>query len=134
AYEGRESGTRPGGWGRLGVWGLRGCGVGLGAGLGLGALVGRGLSRAELSALADVKADLGSGARTSREARVERVYGWVLWSAVALLVVALPALIAGTAGLGLGLVWAMFQVGYISIKLLLIVVAGTAVALWGMVR
>ncbi|HZW89719.1 MAG TPA: M48 family metalloprotease, partial [Myxococcaceae bacterium] len=129
-----ESGARPERWVHLGLWILLGCVVVLGAWLGLVALLGRALSRAELSALADVKADLGSGARTSREARVERVYSWVLWSAVALLVVALPALIAGTAGLGLGLVWAMFQVGYISIKLLLIVVAGTAVALWGMVR
>lgn len=129
-----ESATRPKRWVLLGLWILLGCVVVLGAWLGLVALVGRALSRAELSALADVKADLGSGARTSREARVERVYGWVLWSAVALLVVALPALIAGTAALGLGLVWAMFQIGYISIKLLLLVVAGTAVALWGMVR
>ena len=129
-----ESVTRPERWFHLGLWILLGCVVVLGSWLGLVALVGRILSRAELSALADVKAELSTGARTTREARVERVYAWVLWSAVALLVVALPALIAGTAALGIGLVWAMFQIGYISIKLLLIVVAGTAVALWGMVR
>ena len=129
-----ESGTRPERWARLGLWLLLGSVVVLGSWLAIVALVGRALSRAELSALADVKAELGTGTRTTREARVERVYGWVLWSAVALLLVALPALIGGTAAVGLGLVWAMFLLPFISIKLMFIVVVGTAVALWSMVR
>lgn len=129
-----ESGTRPERWGGGGLWALLACAAVLGAWLGLVALVGRALSRAELSALAEVRADLGSGTRTPREARVERVYTWVLWSAVALLLVALPALLAGTAALGVGLVWAMFLLPVLSLKLVLLVVVGTAIALWGMVR
>jgi Zn-dependent protease with chaperone function len=129
-----ESATRGERWGLLGLWILGGCVMVLGSWLGLVALVGHVLSRAELSALADVRAELGTGTRTSREARVERVYGWVLWSAVALLLVALPALISGTAALGIGLVWAMFLLPYVYPKLVLLVVLGTAVAVWGMLR
>jgi len=102
--------------------------------LGIIALAGLVLSRGEVESLADVHANLEVQERTRAEARVDRVYSVVLWAAAVLLFVALPALIAGTLALGVGLIWAMFSMSYVLVKLVVVVGVGTALALHGLIR
>jgi Zn-dependent protease with chaperone function/Tfp pilus assembly protein PilF len=102
--------------------------------LGIIALAGRLLSRAEIQSLADVHANLEAQERTRAEARVDRAYSVVLWAAASLLFVALPVLITGTLALGGLLIWAMFSMQYVLVKLVLVVGLGTVIAVHGLLR
>jgi Zn-dependent protease with chaperone function len=108
--------------------------VSLWAGLGVIAFAARLLSRSELGALADIRTDLQKGVHTAEEVRVERAYGAVAGAAVALLVIAMPLLLAVTVGLAVALGWLMLQAhfGFYSIIALLFVSAASAA--WGILR
>jgi Zn-dependent protease with chaperone function/Flp pilus assembly protein TadD len=102
--------------------------------LGTIALAGLLLSRAEIQSLADVHAHLEAHERTRGEARVDRVYSVVLWVAASLLFVALPVLVVGTLGLGVGLIWAMLSMQIVFLKPVLVVAVGTLLAVFGLFR
>ena len=104
------------------------------AALAIIALIGLVLSRFQIQSLADAHAHLAANERTAAEALVNRIYAVVLWAAAVLLFVALPVLVVGTAGLGVAVLWAIFSMPFIPLKLVALVGIGTVLALYGLIR
>ncbi len=104
------------------------------AALAIIALIGLVLSRFQIQSLADAHAHLAANERTAAEALVDRIYAVVLWAAAVLLFVALPVLVVGTAGLGVAVLWAIFSMPFIPLKLVALVGIGTVLALYGLIR
>src|SRR5262249_4430465 len=71
------------------------------------------LARTSLGDLVEVQSDLETGAHTSGERRVERIYGLVVWSALLLLIVALPVLLLVTIAIAAGMVWVMLALHHV---------------------
>lgn len=121
-------------WAGLGLIGL---GIALAAiwlWLGALALATALLARTGLGDLAQVQSSLEGGVHTSRERRVERIYGLVVWSAVALLVISLPVLLIVTVGTVVGLVWLMVTIHHVFPWLIFLALLGAAGAAWGILR
>jgi Zn-dependent protease with chaperone function/Tfp pilus assembly protein PilF len=108
-------------WARL-AWGIP---LGMGVFLGLGLLgtwgAGRVLSSVQLGQLRSEHVHLMRDEQTPAERRVDRVYSAVLWFASLLFYVAIPLMMVLTLALAGGLIYAMFQMRFVSIKLLAIV-------------
>ncbi|WP_164014587.1 M48 family metalloprotease [Pyxidicoccus trucidator] len=108
-------------WTRL-AWGIP---LGLGLFLGLGLLgtwvAGRVLSSVQLGQLRAEHVHLMRAEQTPSERRVDRLYSAVLWFASLLFYVSIPMMLTLTVAVAGGLIYAMFQLRFVSIKLLIIV-------------
>lgn len=91
------------------------------------ALVGTGfaLSRATLAEAETALGDRSVSAR-ARDSRLHSAYAAVLWLCCAYYYISVPLILITMVALGAGLIIGMLAVGFVSIKLLLIVVVGVA--------
>jgi Zn-dependent protease with chaperone function/Flp pilus assembly protein TadD len=75
-----------------------------------------------------------SGRAAGLDAILRRAYGYVLWACCAYYFVSIPLIVAAVLLTAGGIIYVMFQVGHVPIKLLALVVIVTLVTLWAMVR
>ncbi len=94
--------------------------------------VGQVLSHATLRTLRDQKgasAELDPGTR-----RIRSIYGFVILVTSIYYYISIPIIIVGVVGLGGGLIYASFAMGYVPIKLVLLILIGVLVTLFAMIR
>lgn len=101
--------------------------------LGLLWLSGTQLSAMTLRAAAQAPSG-NTGAAVGLSSRIRGLYGSVLWLSCAFYYLSIPLLILATLGLGGGILFAVFAVGYIPIKLVVIVLVVVVVSVFALLK